>query len=153
MSRPRSVYYDLMFRIVDGKTLATKEYSTFQGFKSRIKSQKRGYEHLNYDPVFDAPEGFKAFLDDVGFAPSSNHTLDRVDNKCGYVLGNLKWSTYSENLRNRRVTLHVTDGINTWPMIEFCEIHTLNYLAIKQWMAHHKLKLVTVSQLKKYGYC
>ena len=98
MARPKSPYYDLMFRIVDGKTLATKEYSTFCGFKSRIKS-KVNYVHLTYDPLFDTIDGFKLFLDDVGFAPSINHTLERSDNTKGYFIGRPFHITYQVTFR------------------------------------------------------
>lgn len=151
MSRPKSPYYDLMFRQVDGKTLATKEYSTFMGMKSRIKS-KTNYSHLQYDPSFDGPNGFKNFLDEVGFAPTPNHTLERSENSLGYLIGNIVWATYSENLRNRSVTLWVTDTKDKWPMLTYCEQINRNPLPLKQYMHYHKLKVITVEELIIHGY-
>lgn len=151
MSKPKSPYYDSMFRTVNGKTLATKEYSTFCGMKSRIKSRPQ-YAHLTYDPIFDTSTGFKAFLDTVGFAPSPQHTLERLDNSKGYLIGNMIWATYEVNLRNRRITLKVTDGSNEWPMITYCEEHGINPLVLKQFMAHHRMKCITVEQLQIHGY-
>ena len=140
-----------MFRQVDGKTLSTKEYSTFLGMKSRIKS-KPNYKHLSYDSSFDGPDGFKNFLNEVGFAPSQNHTLERSENSLGYLVGNMVWATKSENLRNRSVTLWVTDNKDRWPMLTYCELININPLPVKQYMYRHNLKIITVEELSINGY-
>ena len=43
----------------------------------------------------------KYILENIGERPIG-HSLDRIDNNYGYYPGNLKWSTYSDQLRNRR---------------------------------------------------
>lgn len=44
---------------------------------------------------------FQNFLDDMGFAPSVTHTLDRYPNKSGnYEPGNVRWATPTQQARN-----------------------------------------------------
>lgn len=43
---------------------------------------------------------FANFLEDVGLAPSSKHTIDRKDNKKGYEPGNCRWATPREQQIN-----------------------------------------------------
>lgn len=47
-------------------------------------------------------ENFEAFAREVGLRPSSGHSIDRIDNDKGYEKGNVKWSTDTEQSRNRR---------------------------------------------------
>lgn len=59
-------------------------------------------------------ESFAAFLEDVGPAPSSRHTIDRHPNTRGnYEPGNVRWATKSEQARttsNARILEH--DGVS-----------------------------------------
>lgn len=46
---------------------------------------------------------FDAFLEDVGPAPTSKHTIDRYPNPAGnYEPGNVRWATYVEQAQTRR---------------------------------------------------
>ena len=47
-------------------------------------------------------ESFQEFIDHVGDAPTLDHTLDRIDVNGHYELGNIRWATWSEQIRNRR---------------------------------------------------
>lgn len=48
------------------------------------------------DPV----KFYEYVIQELGSRPSSAHTLDRIDNKCGYKPGNLRWATAAEQNRN-----------------------------------------------------
>ena len=50
---------------------------------------------------------FKRFLEDVGEVPLGL-TIDRINNNKGYYPGNVRFATYAEQLRNRRVTRWIT---------------------------------------------
>ena len=46
-------------------------------------------------------ESFEAFLEDVGLAPSPQHSLGRIDNDGNYEPGNVTWQTVAEQSKNR----------------------------------------------------
>jgi hypothetical protein len=65
---------------------------------------------------------FENFLQDMGFAPSKQHSLGRIDNSKGYELGNVKWETLHEQSRNKSSTrMLIFDG-KTMPLCDWaCE--------------------------------
>lgn len=50
---------------------------------------------------------FTKFMAFVGSRPSTNHTLERIDNSLGYRRGNVKWATRLDQSNNRRMNIRV----------------------------------------------
>lgn len=57
--------------------------------------------------VCDSWRVFENFYRDMGEPPSPHHSIDRIDNSKGYFKNNCKWSTSTEQSRNRRTTVYV----------------------------------------------
>lgn len=51
---------------------------------------------------------FECFIADMGYRPSPNHSLDRIDNDKGYEPANCRWVDKVTQAQNRRTTTMVT---------------------------------------------
>lgn len=84
----------------------TPEYSAWDNIKQRcFKPSHKAYHNYGGRGISMCPEwacSFMAFFDHVGYRPSRLHSIDRIDNNGNYEPGNVKWSTSSEQAKNRR---------------------------------------------------
>lgn len=89
-------------RIIHGHW-GCKEYRTWDGMVQRTNNPNhKGYKNYGAKGVKVCRRWreFKNFLDDMGYAPTSAHTIDRKDNKKGYYPGNCRWVTRAVNNQN-----------------------------------------------------
>jgi hypothetical protein len=97
-------------------------YFTWSGIKGRcINKEHRNYANYGGRGIIMFEEwvdDFYAFynwiMENIGIRPSNKHSLDRIDNNCGYIPGNLRWATNKEqsnNKRNRRLTANQIDDL------------------------------------------
>lgn len=62
---------------------------------------------------------FIVFLEDVGARPQGT-SLDRIDVNKGYIRGNCRWATPSEQARNKTNTIYVEYKGVEWVLITLC---------------------------------
>lgn len=74
---------------------------------------------------------FENFLQDMGERPKGK-TLDRIDSEKGYSPENCKWSTYTEQARNKKTGMFITAFGKTKRLIEWAEETGLNWSTIRK---------------------
>jgi hypothetical protein len=83
----------------------TRVYRIWRGMKQRCKNPNdKDFEKYSERGICDEWMGFEKFYKDMGDPPTELHQIDRVDNDGMYCKGNCKWSTISEQARNRAIS-------------------------------------------------
>jgi hypothetical protein len=120
---------------------ATAEYKVWQAMIARCFNPKNP-RYADYGErgisVCDEWRDFAAFYRDLGDRPSSEHSIDRVDNSRGYEPGNCKWSIPHEQMTNRRCTRFVDVDGKQIPLASLAMKHglpanTLRFRLLKGW--------------------
>lgn len=90
----------------------TKEYHAWAAMVQRCHNPKyHGYARYGGRGIAVCDEwrgSFEAFYEYIGPSPSSNHSVDRIDNGRGYEPGNVRWATWKEQ-QNNRSSNHVVE--------------------------------------------
>lgn len=83
----------------------TKEYRAWMGMKTRCLNPKNsGYKYYGGRGITICERwlnNFENFLLDVGRAPSSKLSIDRIDNNGNYEPGNCRWATLLQQNQNK----------------------------------------------------
>lgn len=112
----------------------TRVYRIWRQMRQRCENPKaEGYENyggrgIKVDPLWDS---FPRFFEDMGHPPSGDHTIDRVDTNKNYSKENCKWSTWTEQHRNRRDNNLITAFGETRCLTEWAELKGLAVSTLK----------------------
>jgi hypothetical protein len=93
------------------KKSRTKEFKSWCSMKSRcLNKNNRGYKNYGARGIKVCErwvESFSNFFEDMGLAPSPNHSIDRIDVNGNYEPSNCKWATWKEQASNRRNNIYI----------------------------------------------
>lgn len=100
----------------------TPEYRTWTNMLSRCRNPNHTafrYYGARGISVCERWGDYTTFLADMGRRPSSQHSLDRIDNTQGYSPENCRWATAVEQNRNTRFNRQIEiDGVAR-PLVEW----------------------------------
>jgi transposase len=120
---------------------------TYYGMKQRCyNTRDKSYHHYGGRGITVCEEwlvSFDNFLRDMGMPPTQKHSIDRIDNNGNYSKKNCRWSTRTEQVRNRRTTIKI-DGV---PIIQIAKKHKINYQTI---IRRYKNEQPLTNKVKKY---
>lgn len=81
----------------------TKEWVAYRNAKDRCNNPNNDqYERYGGRGIKFKIKSFEEWFDELGLAPSPEHSIDRIDNDGHYEVGNLQWVTQSMQANNRR---------------------------------------------------
>ena len=72
-------------------------------------------------------KSFINFIEDMGFKPGAEYSIERIDNDGDYSTENCKWVVIKDQVRNRRNTLLCNYRGNVIPLAEACENENIKY--------------------------
>lgn len=103
----------------------TKEYQVWCSMNERCRNPNnrhyRDYGGRGIVVCEEWKEDFVVFHDYMGDLPFKGATVDRINNELGYFPGNVKWSTQTEQARNRRNNTMLTYNGKTQSMSAWAE--------------------------------
>lgn len=103
----------------------TPEYRAWAQMKSRCLNERdKSYARYGARGITVTSRwqhSFHNFLCDLGYRPTPQHSLDRINNNSGYCKENCRWATKKQQSRNTRNNRHVTLGSETHTVAEWIE--------------------------------
>ena len=91
------------------KLIRTKEYKCWSAIKDRCLNKKsKRYKNYGGRGIKICERwinSFSNFIKDMGYPPSKNYSIDRIDNDGDYCIENCRWATWETQYKNRDSTI------------------------------------------------
>lgn len=134
MSNIHNSHWNLLHSEASSKA-KTKEYSTWTEMRSRCNNPKsKSYSYYGGRGITVCPRwnSYVSFLDDMGMAPTRQHTLDRLDVNKDYSPENCRWTTRLEQANNKTTTHFVEFNGQIKSLSDWCRDLGMSYYKVRQ---------------------
>ena len=122
-------------KTVDGKTILPKAYHCWMSMRNRCYNPKHiSYKDYGAKGVTVCKRWYDSyvnFIEDIGERPSKEHSLDRIDSTGNYEPSNCKWSTRTEQNRNKSNNRLVTYKGKTKCVSQWSDDLGLNFQLVR----------------------
>lgn len=112
----------------------TSEYTTWMGMRQRCNDKNSsGYKYYGEKgiKICERWNKFENFIEDMGFKPHHNYSLDRVDNNLGYFKENCRWTTLEKQMNNTSRNKYIEYKNKTQSLANWCRELNLDYYKIR----------------------
>lgn len=112
----------------------TKEYRIWLGMRHRcLNKNSKIYKYYGARNIKICKRwnNFKNFIYDIGLCPSSNHSLDRINNNGDYKPSNCRWATKLEQSHNRRTNILIKINGISKPLRQWCIEKNHSYCCVR----------------------
>lgn len=100
----------------------TSEYKTYLKMVSRCSNlRSKDYSYYGGRGIRCLFSSFEEFYAEVGTRPTSNHSIDRIDNNGHYEPGNVRWALRKQQNRNQRSNIKVAMFGQTQILTDWCK--------------------------------
>lgn len=126
----------------------SKEYVTWGNMKKRCSSRSDCYKYYTGKGVVVCDRwmsSFESFLSDMGYAPSKDHSIERINGNGNYEPGNCKWATRHEQQRNIKSNIWIECDGKKMILSDWARELNTNYQRIK-----YHLKNKSISEAINY---
>lgn len=121
----------------------TPEYNCWVRIRSRCQNPKDSsfkYYGARGIVVCSRWESFENFIEDMGYKPSNEHSIGRIDNDRNYTAKNCRWETPFEQQNNRRSNRllcigEITQTVTQWSRANGMESATIYRRLDRGWAA------------------
>lgn len=117
----------------------TITYHSWCSMKARCYNKNHDRYHMYggkgivvCDRWMDKDNGFINFLTDMGERPSTEYSIERLDNSGNYEPENCKWATATEQTRNRKITIKLTYNGKTQTLMEWAQEVNIRYSTLRE---------------------
>lgn len=114
----------------------TDEYRIWRGMKNRCYNKKT-YKYPDYggrgiEVCKRWNDSFMNFVNDIGFRPTKNHSLDRIDVNGNYTPINCRWATSKQQSRNKRNNHWLEHNGLKMILIDWAKLFNVNQASLSE---------------------
>lgn len=137
---------------------ASSEYSCWRNMKQRCYNQKnpefKNYGYRGISVCERWLNSFENFVEDMGYKPGENYSIDRIDVDGNYCPENCRWSTTKDQNDNKRQSVIITAFGETGSLTSMARKYGISPTTLRYRLSHLPAEVaLTLSKQTRGGIC